>query len=92
MTYTNLYVFFFRNVQSFSTLGPKTSCVHWAEGEDTQAIVKVKGLNLRGQAAMSVVTKDSYHSQVQLLLSGVSSKLRGKCKNVNACCDYTCLF
>ena len=48
------------------------------EAETTRALVKVKGLNLKGKEAGEVITKDSYKAQVQALLSGVVSKIKGK--------------
>ena len=65
----------YSDIQSYSTLGPKTSNVTFFDGAIKQNIVKIKGLNLTGQIASGCVDSQIYEQQVIDLLHGIEKKV-----------------
>ena len=63
----------YSDIQSYSTLGPKTSNVIYFDGGAKKNIVKVKGLNLTGEIAAGCVSSDIYEQQD--LLHGIQNKV-----------------
>ena len=65
----------YKNIQSYSTLGPKTSNVTYLDGQTKRNVVKIKGLNLTGEIAAGSVSNEIYEQQVIDLLHGIQKKV-----------------
>ena len=65
----------YANIQSYSTLGPKTSNVTYLDGQAKKNVVKIKGLNLTGEIAAGSVSNEIYEQQVIDLLHGIQKKV-----------------
>ena len=65
----------YKNIESYSTLGPKTSNVIYFDGETKKNVVKIKGLNLTGEIASGSISSEIYEQQVIDLLHGIQKKV-----------------
>ena len=66
----------YNEIMHYSSLGAKTSCVHYVQNSEIKSIVKVKGLNLKGKLASNSVNLDTYAKQVSDLVKGIKSHIK----------------